>query len=46
MGVAFQTDGTEVIIYDEGPKNGGYRGFYTMFKFTPEGELEKVGAWE
>lgn len=46
MGVVFQANDTEVIIDDEGPKNDGYNGFYTLFQFTPDGELLRVGAWE
>lgn len=52
MGVKYKLEprrdgGQDLIIEDHtGPKNIGFFGFYTMFRFDSMGQLIEMGAYE
>jgi histidinol-phosphate/aromatic aminotransferase/cobyric acid decarboxylase-like protein len=46
-GVVFESQDNFIEVdSDDGPKNEGYSGFYTIFRFDESGVLESMGAYE
>lgn len=39
-GITFEIENDEIVV------EGGYSGFASIFTFTPDGKLLKVGAYE
>ena len=46
FGVAYKSDGNDIVCHEGDEKVTGYGCFYTRFEFDENGKFIKLGAWE